>query len=117
MPQWSPAQYLKFANERTHAARDLLAQVPGRDARLLYDLGCGPSNCTGLLIEAFPTSRVVGVDSCVEMLAKARKALPNCEFVQADLESWAAPADVDLLYSNATFQCIRLRIMLRMLTN
>ena len=117
MPQWSPAQYLKFANERTRAARNLLAQVQLAEAKVVYDLGCGPGNSTELLIEAFPTERVVGVDSSPDMLAKARKALPNCEFVQEDLETWTAPSDVDLLYSNAMFQCIRLRIMLRMLTN
>ena len=103
MPSWSPAQYLKFTDERTRAARDLLAQVPLAKAKVVYDLGCGPSNSTELLVEAFPAARVVGVDSSPDMLAKARKALPNCEFVQADLETWAAPADVDLLYSNATF--------------
>lgn len=103
MPTWSPTQYLKFTDERTRAARDLLAQVPGRDVRLIYDLGCGPGNSTAHLVEAFPEARAVGMDSCVEMLAKARRALPNCEFVQEDLESWTAPADVDLLYSNATF--------------
>ncbi len=40
------------------------------------------------------------------MLRQARERLPRCEFVQADLTHWAAPADADVLYSNATFQWV-----------
>jgi len=107
MATWSPTQYLKFADERTRAARDLLAQVPLKKAEVVYDLGCGPGNSTELLVEAYPTARVVGMDSSREMLAKARKALPKTEFIEANLSTWAAPADADVLYSNATFQWVQ----------
>ena len=106
MPTWSPTQYLKFADVRTRAARDLLAQVPLREAKVVYDLGCGPGNSTALLVEAFPKAQIMGMDSSPEMLTKARKALPQVEFVQGDLEKWQVPADVDVLYSNATFHWV-----------
>jgi trans-aconitate 2-methyltransferase len=106
MPAWSPDQYLKFADERARAARDLLAQVPLKEARLVYDLGCGPGNSTELLVSAFPGARMVGVDNSPPMLAKARFALPRCEFVEADLSGWVAPLEADLLFSNATFQWV-----------
>jgi trans-aconitate 2-methyltransferase len=106
MPVWSPTQYLKFTDERMRAARELLAQVPLREAKLVYDLGCGPGNSTELLVAAFPKARVVGMDSSPEMLDKARKALPQVEFVQGDLEKWQAPADIDVFYSNATFHWV-----------
>ena len=117
MATWSPAQYLKFADERTRAARDLLAQVPLTDAQVVYDLGCGPGNSTALLVEAFPKARLVGIDSSPEMLVKARKVLPKVEFIEADLSTWAAPADADVLYSNATFQWVpkHLEVLQRLL--
>ncbi|MDE2385202.1 MAG: trans-aconitate 2-methyltransferase [Alphaproteobacteria bacterium] len=106
MPAWSPAQYLKFAGERTRAARDLLAQVPPSEARLVYDLGCGPGNSTELLVAAYPAARVVGVDNSPDMLAKARAALPGVEFIEADLAAWQAPPEADVLFSNATYQWV-----------
>ena len=41
---------MKFEDERTRAARDLLAQTPARNARLIYDLGCRSANSTPLLL-------------------------------------------------------------------
>ena len=117
MAIWSPTQYLKFADERTRAARDLLAQVPPCEAHVVYDLGCGPGNSTALLVEAFPKARIVGMDFSPEMLVKARKSLPKIEFVQADLSAWHSPPDVDLLFSNATFQWVpkHLEVLQRLL--
>jgi trans-aconitate 2-methyltransferase len=117
MADWSPAQYLKFADERTRAARDLLAQVPLTEAKLVYDLGCGPGNSTELLVQAYPQARIVGVDNSVAMLAKARGALPQCEFEEADLAQWQGGQEADLLFSNATFQWVpgHLEVLQRLL--
>ena len=106
MSDWSPALYLRFADERTRAARDLLAQVPLAAARRVYDLGCGPGNSTALLVECYPQAAVTGIDSSPAMLEAARKAYPGAEFALGDLVSWM-PEDVpDLLFSNATLQWV-----------
>lgn len=103
---WSPAQYLKFADERSRPARDLLAAVPLTAVRRAVDIGCGPGNSTELLVERFPDAEVVGLDSSPEMLAAARKRLPGVRFVEADVATWQPQEPVDLLYANATFQWV-----------
>ncbi|MBO3759286.1 trans-aconitate 2-methyltransferase [Ciceribacter sp. L1K22] len=104
MPGWSAAQYLKFEDERTRPARDLLAQVPLGDAEVVWDMGGGPGNSTELLVDRFGAEAVRGLDSDDDMLEKARKRLPDAGFDKADLSTWLPPEPPDLLYANAVFQ-------------
>src|SRR5271169_6576662 len=106
MTDWNPRQYLKFEDERTRPPRDLLAQVPLEQARLVVDLGCGPGNSTELLMARYPAAEVIGLDSSANMLRQARERLPNCTFVQADLVTLMPEKRVDLLFANAVFQWI-----------
>jgi trans-aconitate 2-methyltransferase len=103
---WSPGQYVKFEDERTRPARDLLAQVPLESAESAIDLGCGPGNSTELLVRRFGAPAVSGMDSDADMLEAARKRLPSTHFFQADLARWQPERKVDLLFSNAVFQWV-----------
>ncbi|MCX8998513.1 trans-aconitate 2-methyltransferase [Rhizobiaceae bacterium BDR2-2] len=103
---WSAGQYLKFEDERTRPARDLLAQVPLTDAARAVDLGCGPGNSTELLAERFGQAAVSGLDSDDDMLDAARRRLPGIAFEKADLAAWQPAGPVDLLYANAVFQWV-----------
>lgn len=103
---WSAGQYLKFEDERTRPARDLLAQVPLAQVETAIDLGCGPGNSTELLVERFGAKAVSGLDSDENMLEAARKRLPETHFELADLATWMPPAPVDLLFANAVFQWV-----------
>lgn len=103
---WNARQYLKFEDDRTRPARDLLAQVPLDQPRIAIDLGCGPGNSTELLVNRYPQARVMGLDSSKDMLRQARERLPHCTFLEADLETWTPREPVDLLFANAVFQWI-----------
>ena len=117
MEDWNARQYLKFEDERTRPPRNLLAQVPLQRPRLVVDLGCGPGNSTELLVERFPQSQVIGLDSSPDMLREARKRLPNCGFVAADMAQWKPGPQTDLLFANAAFQWVpdHLKVMRRLL--
>ncbi len=104
MEDWSAKQYLKFEDERTRPPRDLLAQVPLQRPRRIVDLGCGPGNSTELLVERYPHSEVVGLDSSPDMLRKARERLPNCGFIEADIATWTPEPGTDLIFGNAVMQ-------------
>jgi trans-aconitate 2-methyltransferase len=101
---WDDQQYLKFADERTRPARELLARVPLEAPARVIDLGCGPGNSTQLLRERYPQATLWGVDNSPEMLARARVELPSVDFVEADLATYRVPAPVALLFANAVLQ-------------
>lgn len=101
---WSAGQYVKFEDERTRPARDLLAQVPLTRIERAVDLGCGPGNSTELIVERYGAAGVSGLDSDDNMLEAARKRLPGTDFIKADLATWRPEEPVDLLFANAVFQ-------------
>lgn len=103
---WSPATYLKFEDERTRPARDLLARVRSDGVRRIVDVGCGPGNSTELLAARYPEAAIVGLDSSPAMLEEARKRLPKVRFEPANAEVWLPEADVDLVFANAIYQWI-----------
>src|SRR5262250_3366844 len=93
--RWDPVQYLRFSGERLRPALDLLAQVPLEAPARVVDLGCGAGNVTAILRQRFPDADVLGVDGSETMLEKARGAVPECRFEQADFFAWQPAAPLD----------------------
>lgn len=106
MAEWNPQQYLKFADERTRPAADLLARVPLQAPATAVDLGCGPGNSTELLARRWPGARLTGVDSSASMLARAGRDHPDWTWELADIAQWAPKAPVDLIFANAALHWV-----------
>lgn len=86
--------------------RDLVAAIPNRKVKTAIDLGCGPGNSTEVLAAAFPDAKVTGLDNSPDMIAAARKRLPQIRFELADLTAWADPGPFDVILSNAVMQWV-----------
>lgn len=103
---WSPAQYVKFEQERTRPVRDLVARIPLARVATAADIGCGPGNSTEVLRERYPEARIAGVDSSPDMIEAARKRLPDIAFEVADIREWRLGEPLDMILANAVLQWI-----------
>ncbi|QAT87195.1 trans-aconitate methyltransferase [Corallococcus coralloides] len=103
---WSAAQYTRFEDERNRPIRDLLARVLTVDVKRAADIGCGPGNSTELLRARFPMAAVTGMDSSPDMLAAARKRLPDVRFDLGDIATWSDPGPYDAILANAALQWV-----------
>ena len=113
MTEWSPKQYLLFADQRTQPAADLAARVAGRagraggtgkTVRTAVDVGCGPGNSTAVLRHTFPEARLLGVDLSPEMVERAARQYPEIAFRVGDAASLTG--QYDLIFSNACLQWV-----------
>ncbi len=92
MPDWNPALYRRYEDQRTRSAQELLARVPLTVATQVVDLCCGPGNSTELLVQRFPQAQVTGIDHSQAMLDSARKRLPAVHFLWGDIATWTPAA-------------------------
>jgi trans-aconitate 2-methyltransferase len=104
LADWNAKQYLKFEDERTRPAIDLIRRIPPAEIRRAVDIGCGPGNSTELIVDRYPDAQVLGLDNSPDMLAKARGRLPEVSFQEADIAAWDPGERYDLIFANAVLQ-------------
>ncbi len=104
LADWNAGQYLKFEDERTRPAVDLIRRIPLTEIRSAVDIGCGPGNSTEVIVNRYPGARVLGLDNSPDMLAKARARLPGVRFEEADIAVWNPDERYDLIFANAVLQ-------------
>jgi trans-aconitate 2-methyltransferase len=106
MPMWDANQYLKFANERTQPARDLVSRIL-LEPQTIIDLGCGPGNSTEILNQRWANAALTGLDSSPEMLAQAKANHPDWTWLEADMATFSSTKKFDLVFSNAALQWVK----------
>jgi trans-aconitate 2-methyltransferase len=112
--KWNPARYQQFAAERLRPALDLMARLPKLSAAqpAIADVGCGSGGPAKLLLQRFPSAKLLLIDSSPEMLEVARSdsALQGRQMVSFHCERFeehfSAQAGVDgplydCVFSNA----------------
>lgn len=104
MDSWNPCLYLKFGNERTRPAVDLVARIELADPKRVIDLGCGPGNSTAILQARWPAAEITGLDSDAAMLAAAAKTDAGVRWVESDAANWQLSEPYDVVFSNAMLQ-------------
>lgn len=101
---WNAKQYLLFQEYRDRPFYDLIEKIPlkSADVSSIVDFGCGTGHQTCHLASKFSNAQVIGVDSSIDMISKA-KGLTNLSFVHKDIKEWepVSSRSVDLILSNS----------------
>ncbi|MHB1843734.1 MAG: methyltransferase domain-containing protein [Deltaproteobacteria bacterium] len=99
---WNPEQYHRFAAERARPFYDLEELVRPKEGMRVLDLGCGTGELTRELHLRLRAQETLGIDRSPAMLERARPlGTARLRFELADIASFAPPAPLDLVFSNA----------------
>jgi trans-aconitate 2-methyltransferase len=106
MVDWNPTAYMSYSRERAQPIIDFVAHLQQLAPKNIVDLGCGPGTSTGILRQAFPQARILGIDSSPAMISKAKAVLPGVTFLENNAAAWRPGPETDLVFSNALFQWV-----------
>jgi len=106
MTLWDPDKYLRFDDQRTRPAVDLVSRIALDAPKTIIDLGCGPGNSTQVLWQRWPSAQVRGLDNSPEMVDAAKQSYPDQEWLHGDIADWRADAPQDVVFSNAALQWV-----------
>jgi trans-aconitate 2-methyltransferase len=104
---WNPELYLKFKEERTQPARDLVGRINVENPEKIMDVGCGPGNSTKVLYNRWSESEIIGIDNSASMIESAQKNYPEMEWRVEDVTRMENEEKYDIIFSNATIQWIQ----------
>lgn len=103
---WNPNLYLRFNEERTQPAIDLRNRIDMETPQKILDVGCGPGNSTQALAQRWPAATILGIDSSVAMIEKAKADYPHVEWVVMDALNLQYTNEFDIVFSNAVIHWI-----------
>ncbi|TXT39468.1 MAG: trans-aconitate 2-methyltransferase, partial [Planctomycetota bacterium] len=90
MSNWNAEHYLKYGDERTRPAADLVARIRIDRPAVIADLGCGPGNSTQILRDRWPQSEIIGIDNSPQMIEAAQRTYPDQKWLLADVSQWTS---------------------------
>ncbi|MBY0447306.1 MAG: methyltransferase domain-containing protein [Hyphomonadaceae bacterium] len=104
--RWDPETYLRYREERARPGFELLARIAALPQGPLADLGCGTGDHALAMAKQYPGRQVIGLDQSPHMLQSARTAdaAGAVQWVEGRIESFAPPAPLAMLFSNAALQ-------------
>lgn len=109
-PEWDARSYHRLSEPQLAWGLEVLARLPLSGGETVMDAGCGSGRLTEKLLEKLPTGRVLAVDLSKNMLARAAEHLApwrdRVDFLEADLAKLSLPAEVDAVFSTATFHWV-----------
>ena len=104
MPDWSPGQYLKFEDERTRPAAELLSRVPVTRPRRVLDVGCGDGQVSRLAVK-LGAEVVIGLDPTWNQVKVAHERGGGAMFLKAGAGKLPfADASFDVVYGHGVLQ-------------
>ncbi|NLJ31277.1 MAG: methyltransferase domain-containing protein [Clostridiales bacterium] len=108
MADWNSSEYLKFGNERTQPAIDLVNRIDCENPKKILDIGCGPGNSSKVLAQRYPDADILGIDNSPAMIEAAKIQHPDIRFMQCDAnrDLRTMDRDFDIIFSNACIQWI-----------
>ncbi|QEH41812.1 methyltransferase domain-containing protein [Chitinophaga sp. XS-30] len=103
---WDPDIYNKFKEKRYEPFYDMISHIDAKPDMHVLDLGCGTGELTKIIADRFQATRVTGIDTSAEMLAKAPQQ-ENIIFAQRSVEEQLQlPDQWDIIVANASLQWV-----------
>ncbi|MEM7617294.1 MAG: methyltransferase domain-containing protein, partial [Pseudomonadota bacterium] len=108
---WDALDYLKNSDLQYQWALNSIAMLALKGNESILDIGCGDGRITALLAKK-TSGKVVGIDSCDNMLSLARRQynqfdnFSNLEFIKADACDFQLNQRFDIAISNSCLQWV-----------
>lgn len=104
MGDWNAALYDNKHDFVSEYGKGLLEFVPKNKNQRILDLGCGTGTLTAQLSNLADT--IIGVDSSVNMIEKAKEQYTDIQFMVCDALALPFEKQFDVVFSNAVFHWI-----------
>lgn len=109
--EWDAAAYYRLSNPHVAWGQPVLDRLPLRGDETVLDAGCGAGRVTEDLLRRLPHGKVIALDISANMLAEARDRLApefgdRVTFIQADLQDFTLPEQVDAIFSTAALHWV-----------